>query len=177
MQISLDACVIRSLREEDAASLAQYANNRRIWLNLRDKFPHPYSLDDAQQFIARSNDQPRETVFALEIDSQAAGTIGVLLREDVERGTGELGYWLGEPFWGRGVMTEAVRAFTAFALREFELQRLEAWVYEWNPGSARVLEKAGYTLEGTIRRSAIKDNQVIDCKLYASLSTLELNGP
>jgi ribosomal-protein-alanine N-acetyltransferase len=171
VQISLDSCVIRSLREEDAASLAQHANNRRIWLNLRDTFPHPYSLEDAQQFIARSSELPRETVFAIEVDSQAVGTISVLLREGIERGTGELGYWLGEPFWGRGLMTEAVRAFSAFVLREFELLRLEAWAFEGNPGSARVLEKTGFTLEGTVRRSVIKDGQVLDCKLYACFST------
>ncbi len=170
LQISLDACVIRSLREEDAASLARYANNHRIWRNLRDMFPHPYKLDDARQFIARIKDQARETVFAIEVDSQAVGSIGVRLKDDIERTTGEMGYWLGEPFWGRGLMTDAVRAFTAFALREFELQRLEAWVYEWNPASAQVLEKAGYTLEGTLRRSAIKDGQVIDRRLYACLA-------
>ena len=170
MQISLDTCVIRSLRTGDAATLARNANNRRIWRNLRDSFPHPYSLDDARQFIARIKDQPHETVFAVEVDSQAVGSIGVRLKEDVERVTGELGYWLGEPFWGRGLMTDVVRAFTRFALREFALRRLEAWVYEWNPASARVLEKAGYRLEGTLRRSAIKEGQEIDRQLYACLA-------
>ena len=81
-----------------------------------------------------------------------------------------MGYWLGEPFWGRGLMTDVVRAFTEFALREFSLQRLEAGVYEWNPASARVLEKAGYRLEGTLRRSMIKDGQVIDRLIYACLA-------
>ena len=176
LQISLEGCLIRSLREEDAASLAQYANNRRIWRNLRDLFPHPYSVADAQQFIARIHSQPRETVFAIEVDSQAVGSIGVRLKEDIERVTGELGYWLGEPFWGRGLMTGAVRAFTEYALRAFDLQRLEAWVYEWNPASARVLEKAGYTLEGTLRRSAIKDGQVIDRHLYARLAEGQTAG-
>ncbi|MCH8839509.1 MAG: GNAT family N-acetyltransferase [Planctomycetes bacterium] len=170
MQISLDTCVIRSFQPEDAASLARYANNRRIWRNLRDSFPHPYSLDDAHQFIARIKDQALETVFAIEVDSQAVGSIGIRLKEDVERVTGEMGYWLGEPFWGRGLMTDVVRAFTEFALREFSLQRLEAGVYEWNPASARVLEKAGYRLEGTLRRSMIKDGQVIDRLIYACLA-------
>ena len=170
LQISLDACVIRTFQAEDAASLARYANNRRIWRNLRDLFPHPYTLADAEAFIARTKDQPRETVFALEVDSQAVGAIGVRLKEDIERIAGEMGYWLGAPFWGRGLMTEAVRAFTTFALEEFQLTRLEAWVYEWNPASACVLKKAGYKLEGIMRRSAIKDGQVIDRRLYAYLS-------
>jgi len=169
MQIFLDTCLVRSLRPEDAASLARHANNRRIWRNLRDMFPHPYSLRDAQDFIARIKGQEKETVFAIEVDSQAVGSIGVRLKEDIDRLTGELGYWLGEPFWGRGLMTDVVRVFTEFALREFALQRLEAWVYEWNPASARVLEKAGYELEGTLRRSAIKDGQIIDRWIYAYL--------
>ncbi len=170
MQISLDTCVIRSFRLEDAASLARYANNHRIWRNLRDSFPHPYSLDDAHQYISRINDQSLETVFAIEVDSQAVGSIGVRVKEDVERVTGELGYWLGEPFWGRGLMTDVVRAYTEFALRKFALRRLEAGVYAWNPASARVLEKSGYTLEGTLRRSVIKDGQVIDRLMYACLA-------
>jgi len=168
--IPLDTCVIRPFREEDANSLAQYANNRRVWRNLRDTFPHPYSLSDARQFIERTKRQDRETVFAIEVDAKAVGSIGVRLKDDVECVSGELGYWLGEPFWGRGVMTDAVRAFSEFALPEFGLQRLEAWVFQWNPGSARVLEKAGYRLEGTLRRSAIKDGQVIDRLLYAKLA-------
>jgi len=170
MKIILDTCVIRSLRPDDAESLARYANNRRIWRNVRDRFPHPYSLEDAQRFIATARDEPQETVFAIEVDAQAVGSIGVRLKDDVERGNGELGYWLGEPFWGRGLMTAAVQAFVPFALREYLLRRIEAWVYEWNLASARVLEKAGFTREGTLRQSAVKDGQVVDRWLYAYLA-------
>lgn len=170
MKIVLDNCAIRSLLPDDAESLARHANNRRVWRNVRDQFPHPYTLEDAHDFIARAQREAPEVVFAIEIDAQAVGSIGVRLRDDVERGNGELGYWLGEPFWGRGLMTAAVRSFVQFALREYSLHRIEAWVYEWNPASARVLEKAGFTRECTMRRSAVKEGQVIDRWLYAYLA-------
>jgi RimJ/RimL family protein N-acetyltransferase len=175
MKIFLDNCVIRPLRLDDAESLARYANNRRVWRNVRNRFPHPYTLEDARQFVTTVRDDPQERVFTIEVDAQAVGSIGVCLKEGVERGNGEMGYWLGEPFWGRGLMTAAVRAFVPFARREYSLRRIEAWVYEWNPASARVLEKAGFTWECTLRRSAIKDGQVVDRWLYAYLA--EENQP
>lgn len=170
MRIVLPQCTIRSLRPNDAESLARYANNRRVWRNVRDRFPHPYTLEDARQFLDRVRGESHETVFAIEVDSAAVGSIGVRLRDDVERGNGELGYWLGEPYWGRGLMTAVVRAFVPFALRAFSLRRLEAWIFAWNPASARVLEKAGFTREGILRQSAVKDGQVIDRWLYARLA-------
>jgi ribosomal-protein-alanine N-acetyltransferase len=171
MQIVLDHCLLRSFRASDAESLARYANNRLVWRNVRDQFPHPYTLKDARQFIARMRDEPREVVFAIEVEGEAVGSIGVRLKDDIERFNAEVGYWLGEPFWGQGLMTEVVRAFVPYALKEYSVQRLEAWVFEWNPASARVLEKAGFSREGTLRKSALKDGQVIDRWLYAYLAT------
>lgn len=170
VRISLSNCNIRTFREADTESLARHANNRSIWRNLRDLFPSPYSIKDARKFIARVRQSEKETHFAIEVDSQAAGSIGVRLREDVECRTAELGYWLGEPFWGRGLMTTVVHSFAEFAFREYSLLRIEAGVYEWNPASARVLEKCGFTLEGILRQSAVKDGQVIDRSLYALLA-------
>lgn len=167
MQIVLPNCTIRSFRPDDAGSLARYANNRRVWRNLRDQFPHPYTLADARRFLARVRDERPEQVFAIVVDAQAVGSIGIRLRDDIERGNGELGYWLGEPFWGRGLMTDVVPAFVPFALREYSLRRLEAWVFAWNPASARVLEKAGFAQEGLLRRSAVKDGRIIDRWMYA----------
>ncbi|MCA9231267.1 MAG: GNAT family N-acetyltransferase [Planctomycetales bacterium] len=169
MQLSLKHCGIRSWRAEDAATLPQFANNRNISRNLRDTFPHPYTADHASSFIATALDQSPETHFAIEVDGLAVGGIGVRLRDDIERYVAELGYWLGEPFWGHGIATEAVTAISSFAIREYSLQRIEAWVFHWNPASARVLEKAGYRWEATLRRSAVKEGQVIDRMLYALL--------
>jgi ribosomal-protein-alanine N-acetyltransferase len=165
--LTLERCRIRPFRGDDAPSIAAHANNRKVWRNLRDLMPHPYALADAESFIATVTADPRPTHFAIEVDGAAVGGMGLRLRENIERVGAELGYWLGEPFWGRGILSEAVPAFTRWALAEFELTRIEAIVFEWNPASARVLEKAGFVREGTLRRSAIKDGQIIDRWMYA----------
>lgn len=167
MKLVLEKSVIRSWRLQDETSLVRYANNRNVSRNLRDHFPFPYSEEHAREFLASATNQSTESHYAIESDGEAIGGIGVRLKEDVERHVAELGYWLGEPFWGRGIMTEAVIAITEFAIREFLLHRIEAWVFEWNATSARVLEKAGFQLEGILRRSAIKHGKIIDRKLYA----------
>jgi RimJ/RimL family protein N-acetyltransferase len=158
---------VRSLREDDAASIARHADNRRIWRNLRDAFPHPYREADARAFIEAATRADPETRFAIAVDGAAVGGIGFQLHSDVERVSAEIGYWLGEEFWGRGITTEAVRAITAHAVRTHRLTRVYAVPFEWNAASFRVLEKAGYAREGRLRRSAIKDGRVIDQILYA----------
>lgn len=166
MQMRLKSSEVRSLRPGDAESLALHANNRDVWINLRDAFPHPYSPADAKTFIERCLDPP-ETTFAIAVDDEAVGAIGFLVGKDVERLSAELGYWLGESFWNRGIMTEAVAAVTQYAIREYDLTRVFATPYGWNDASMRVLEKAGYVLEGVMRRGAIKDGQVVDKHLYS----------
>lgn len=167
MRIELPSCTIRSFQTADAASLAEHANNRLIWRNLRDLFPHPYRMADAEQYIARMTTADPETGFAIECDGAAVGSIGVRLRDDVDRVAAEFGYWIGEDYWGRGIATESVVAFTQFALEQFQLARLEACVFQWNEASRRVLEKAGYQLDGLLRKSALKDGQLIDRWLYS----------
>lgn len=167
MHIQLESCSVRSWREADADSVVRHANNRKVWLNLRDGFPHPYTLDDAVAFIASALEAEPETVFAIAVDDEAVGGIGFGLHDDVERVAAEIGYWLGETYWNRGITTEALRAVTAYAVREHALTRVYALPYEWNHASFRVLEKAGYLLEGRLRRCAIKDGKVIDQLLYA----------
>ncbi len=166
MEIVLSRCRLRLFRDGDQAVIARYANNRRVWLNLRDAFPHPYTRADADAWIRRVTGQDPPTQFGIEVGGEVVGGIGLTLQEDVHRRSAEIGYWLGEPFWGRGIMTEAVPAFTAYALATFDVCRLYASVFEWNPASARVLEKAGYVLEGRLRKSAIKDGHTIDQLLF-----------
>ena len=167
MELELPGCRIRSWRAGDEAALSRHADNRKIWLNVRDRFPHPYTLADAEAWVARAAAAVPETQFALEVDGEAAGGIGLFLQQDVERFSAEIGYWLGEAYWGRGITTAAVRRFTEYAFEAFELCRIYANVFAWNEASSRVLEKAGYQLEGRLRRAAVKDGQVVDGLLYA----------
>jgi RimJ/RimL family protein N-acetyltransferase len=168
MLINLPTFVVRDWRREDAPSLARHANDRRIWLNLRDAFPHPYSLADAEAFLAFVARMAPITFFAIAVDNEAVGGIGYTLHADVERISAEIGYWLGTAFWGQGIMTGALSAVTAYAFqRHAELRRIYAVPYAWSLASMRVLEKTGYRFEGRLRQSAIKDGQVTDQMMYA----------
>lgn len=170
MQLQAGSCIVREWRLQDAAELAQQANDRRIWLNLRDLFPHPYTLQDAEQYLGKIVPSGLPTSFAIEHAGRVAGGIGYMLRPDVERIGAEIGYWLGVQYWGQGIVTAALRALTRHAFAtHVELQRLFAVPFASNPASARVLEKAGYTREGTLRNSVIKDGCVLDQWMYACL--------
>src|SRR5437764_2715945 len=167
MQLALERCTIREWRPDDAASLAKHANNRRVWLGLRDAFPHPYTIEDANKFLRGSvAGLPRKN-FCIEIGGAAVGGIGLRLGEDVHRHTAEFGYWLAEEFWGRGIMSEVVLAFVDYCFKEFSLNRLFAMPHSSNPASARVLEKAGFVLEGRLRKNVVKDGQVLYSLVYA----------
>lgn len=169
MRIDLGEWCIRSLVASDADAIVKYANNRRIAKNLRDRFPHPYTRADAEGFLAAAWAQQLETDFAIASRSEVIGGIGFHPQSDVHRLTAEIGYWLGEPYWGRGIATAALRAFTTWVFSTTTLVRLYAHVFDWNPASARVLEKAGFTLEGRLRRSVIKDGTIIDQLMYGLL--------
>jgi ribosomal-protein-alanine N-acetyltransferase len=162
--------VVRDWREADAPELAAQANDRRVWLGLRDVFPHPYSIEDARAFISTAMGMSPRTFLAIEVDGRIAGGIGFVLKTDVERISAEVGYWLGHEYWGRGIATTAVRLLTRHAFEQRpELRRLYATPFANNPGSARVLEKAGYVREAVLRQSVIKDGQVLDQLVYACL--------
>jgi ribosomal-protein-alanine N-acetyltransferase len=167
MQLTLTSCAVRSWRIADAESLARHADNRKIWLNLRDAFPHPYTIRDARAFITSLRERAPETTFAIDVGGEAAGSVGFVLRHDVERVSAEIGYWLAEPFWGRGIATEALAAVTQHAVAVHKLTRVYALPFAWNAASCRVLEKAGYVLEARLRRSAIKNGIVTDQLQYA----------
>lgn len=179
MRIAFPGGHIRPWLPSDAPALARLADNRAVWRNLRDAFPNPYSKKDARAWIRAVTRQVPCMHFAIAAEAGAApgpgadsgpmpaGGIGIIPGSDVHAGTAEIGYWLGEPFWGRGIMSAALDAFTAFAFAEFRLRRLYAYVLEWNPASMRVLEKCGYVAEGWLRKSALKDGAVADEILYA----------
>ena len=162
--------VLRGWSETDAEALARQANDRSVWIGLRDAFPHPYGIEDARRFLAMSSPMQPPRNFAIEVDGLLAGGIGYTLRSDVERVGAEVGYWLGSGFRGKGVATAALRLMSGHAFRAHpELRRLYAVPFASNRASARVLEKAGYRLEGTLRQSAVKDGRILDQWMYALL--------
>ncbi len=167
LELPAGGAVVRAWERSDAASLVRYANNRRVWLNLRDTFPHPYTAADAEQWLARATALRPPTHFAIAVGNEAVGGIGFEPQSDVLRRSAEVGFWLGEPFWGRGIATAALAAVSAHAFATSDLCRLYAYVFEWNAGSMRVLEKAGYVREACLRRAVVKDGKVIDQYLYA----------
>jgi [ribosomal protein S5]-alanine N-acetyltransferase len=169
MLLPFQSGVIRAWRVDDAVALVRHANNRRVWANLRDRFPSPYTMEDADGWLRHCARTVPATDFAIEVEGESVGGIGVVLRSDVERVDAEIGYWLGEACWGRGVMTAAVQTFVPWVLERFNLARLHAHVFEFNGASARVLEKSGFTLEGRLRQSAFKDGRLIDQLLYARI--------
>ena len=162
-------CVVRPFIVPDAGSVAAAANDRRIWLQLRDLFPHPYHLADAEQYIGRIASADPPLSLAIVVDGHAAGGVGFQPMTDVNRRTAEIGYWLGASYWGRGIATEAVTLVTHWAFAAHEFLRIFAQPFAGNLASRRVLEKAGYQLEGTMRCSAVKDGEVRDQCMYARL--------
>jgi len=169
MDLKLSRCHLRPWRADDAPALQRHADNRRIWINLRDLFPHPYTLANAQFFLEIIAKEKPLATLAIATDTEAIGCIGLKLGTDVHRRSAELGYWLGEPFWGRGIMTEVVRAFTAQAFVDFDLVRIYAESFASNGASVRVLQKAGFAYEGRLRAHVFKDGQLQDALVYARL--------
>ena len=167
MEFRLTSCTVRSWEWRDREAIVRHANNRNVWINLRDRFPHPYTHADARNWLDSVVGVSPETNFAIAVDDEAVGGIGFTVQPDVGVRSAEIGYWLGEEFWGRGIATGALIAVTDYAFKNYDLCRLYAHVFEWNPGSARVLEKAGYEFEGRLKKSVTKNGQTIDQLMYA----------
>ena len=170
MELRLDGhrCCVRAWRPSDLASLVRHADNLNVARHLRDRFPHPYTVKDAQAFLdhAASGDPGN---LAIEVDGEAAGAIGYLPGRDIERFSAEIGYWLGESLWGRGIVTEALMLVTAHVFEQGYL-RLFALPFADNTGSIRVLEKAGYVCEGRLRAGSVKFGEPRDQLLYARVN-------
>ena len=161
--------LLRPWHSEDAPSLVRHANNHRVARNLRDGFPYPYTLGDAENWLENVVENREDLILAIEVDGEAAGGIGVYHLKDVYRYNGEIGYWLSEDHWGRGIMTDAVGAVVAFEFSRTRLLRLFATIFENNPASMRVLEKNGFSLEAIHKRSVMKEGVLMDEYLYALL--------
>jgi len=167
--LNTERLVLRPWRKDDCKSLPTLANNRKIWLNVRDLFPHPYTLEDATRWIQHSAENPHHHNFAVTHEETLIGAVGLHLLTDVYRRAAEIGYWLGEPYWGKGFMTEAVKKVTDWAFKTFDICRIQAGCFESNRASMRVLEKAGYHLEAELKKFLTKDGSTFNELLYVKL--------
>ncbi len=169
MNLDCGICRVRDWRRTDKASLVRLANNRNVWRNLAHRFPHPYTEASADAWFELLEKKHASTHWAIECEGVAAGGIGIDPGEGIYAKNAVFGYWLGEEFWGRGIMTAAVRATVDHVFVHFDLARLVSPVFEWNPASMRVLEKCGFAREAVLRNSVFKDGQLINEVLYARL--------
>ncbi len=156
-------------RDGDQGRFVTLANDYDIWINLRDRFPHPYTRADAEDWVAFQSGQDPVTAFAVCDAEGPIGAIGLETREADYRHSAVIGYWLGKPFWGRGIITEAAKAVTAYGFETLGLLRIDTHVKAGNGASARVLEKAGYQREGLLRKAVLKKGKLVDYLLFAIL--------
>lgn len=164
-------CKIRKWDLADAADLAAAISNRNVQDNLRDGLPYPYTKQDGVDFISAmlSADENETFAFAITADGQAVGSIGVFRQGNIHRQTAELGYYIAEGYWGKGIMTEAVKQVCEYVFDKSDIIRIYAEPFAYNAASCRVLEKVGFQYEGTLRNSAVKNGKIIDMKMYSLL--------
>lgn len=161
--------ILREWKKSDAEALAKIANNKKIWDNVRDRLPYPYSKRDAKEWLALVKKQKIVTTFCIEMDHQLAGSIGFTIKEDVYRKTAEIGYFIGEEYWGRGIATEAIRQLIDYIQKNFDIVRVFAEVFEYNKASMKVLEKNGFYLECIRQKAAMKNSKILDDYVWVRL--------
>ena len=166
-------CRIRKWELSDAKELSTALSNRKIQDNLRDGLPYPYTEQDGADYISAmlSADENETFAFAITVDNKVVGSIGVFRQENIHRQTAELGYYIVEEYWGKGIMTEAVKQICKYVFDKSDIVRIYAEPFEYNVASCRVLEKAGFQYEGTLRSNAVKNGKVIDMKMYSLLKS------
>lgn len=164
-------CKIRKWKLSDAAALAAVISNKKILDNLRDGLPYPYTEKDGEDYISEmlSANEDETFAFAITVDNKVIGSIGVFRQENIHRQTAELGYYISEEYWGKGIMTEAVKQICEHVFGNSDIIRIYAEPFVHNTASCRVLEKAGFQCEGTLRNNAVKNGVVIDMKMYSIL--------
>ncbi|MBS6847213.1 MAG: GNAT family protein [Oscillospiraceae bacterium] len=166
-------CKIRKWKLSDAKDLASVISNKKIQDNLRDGLPYPYTEQDATDYISAmlSEDENKTLAFAITIDNKAIGSIGAFRQKNIHRHTAEIGYYIAEEYWGKGLMTEAVKQICSYIFDKSNIVRIYAEPFSYNKASCRVLEKAGFLYEGTLRSNAIKNGKTIDMLMYSRLKT------
>lgn len=163
---------LRPFSPADAPHLAMLANNENVSRNLRDAFPHPYTVEDARKFIEKANSRDPVTVFAIEWNGEYVGNIGLAPGSDAYRMSAEIGYFIGEPFWNKGIATEAVNLIVEFGFKELGLVRIHTGVFEYNPASMRVLEKCGFERDGVFKKAVLKNGKIWDEVRYSKVNTV-----
>ena len=162
-------CKIRRWKIEDSSELAEALNNLNVQDNLRDGLPYPYTGNDAKNFIKAMLGSEENTTFAFAItfDDKVVGSIGVFRKENIHFRTAEIGYYISEPFWGKGLGTSAVRQVCRYIFEHTDIIRIFAEPFAYNAASCRILEKSGFQYEGTLRCNAVKKGNVLDMKMYS----------
>ncbi len=168
-------CILKKWEMSDAKDLANVISNKKVQDNLRDGLPYPYTEMDGRDYIASvlSSNENEIFAFAIAADNKVIGSIGVFRQENIHKWTAELGYYIAEEYWGRGIMTEAVKQICEYAFDKSDIIRIYAEPFAYNAASCRVLEKAGFHYEGTLRSNAVKNGKVTDMKMYSKLRTDE----
>lgn len=168
-------CTIRQWKIEDAVSLAEMLNNKNIQANLRDGLPYPYTKNDAEEYITSmlAADKTKTFAFAITVDDKVVGSIGVFRCDNIHFRTAEMGYYIGEPYWGRGLGTSAVRQVCKYIFENTDIIRIFAEPFSYNIASCRVLEKVGFGFEGILHSNAIKNGKVLDMRMYSLIKELE----
>lgn len=161
--------MLRPWQREDAQQLAAIANNKNIWNNVRDAFPSPYTVMDALQWISQETSTQTITNFAVVYQGKVAGSMGIILSDDVYRTTIEIGYFIGELFWGKGIATAAVKSLCNYVEQQFKPTRIMARIYAHNKASMKVLEKNNFELESIQRKAAIKNGVVLDVYVWVKI--------
>ena len=164
-------CKIRKWKLSAAADLAAALSNKKVQDNLRDGLPFPYTEKDGVDYITTmlSTDENETFTFAITVDNMVIGSIGIFRQGNIHRQTAELGYYIAEEYWGKGIMTEAVKQICEYVFANSDIIRIYAEPFAYNIASCRVLEKAGFQYEGTLRSNAVKNSKVIDMKMYSLL--------
>jgi len=162
MILTNNKLTLRPFKDSDAKILTELCNNKKIWDNLRDYIPFPYTENNAIEFIKYCQTESPQHTFAIEFNGEFAGSIGLVKQNDVYRLTAEIGYWLGEPFWGQGITTKAVKLITEYGFKQLGLIRIYSGVFDFNKASQRVLEKAGFMLECIVEKAVVKNENVCD---------------
>jgi [ribosomal protein S5]-alanine N-acetyltransferase len=169
MELKSGNIVLRPLRISDAGRLAVLANNEKISCNLRDGFPHPYTPADAENFLAKFTNQDPVTFFGIEYNGEHVGNMSLVPGQDVYRKSAEIGYFIGEPYWNKGIVTNAVKLITEYGFNQLDFIRIHTGVFEYNTASMRVLEKCGFIKEGVFRKSIVKKGKIWDEIRYAKI--------
>ena len=171
MQKNIMNCKIRKWKLTDAKNIAVALSNKKIQDNLRDGLPYPYTEQDGIDFISSmlSANEDETFAFAITLDDKAIGSIAVFRQQNIHRQTAEMGYYIAEEYWGKGIMTDAVKQICEYVFKNSDILRIYAEPFAYNAGSCRVLEKAGFQYEGTLRNNAVKNGKVIDMKMYSLL--------